>query len=136
MGQSGVKADLLDNLVPNPESYTIDSILFIWSRGFVIIPYNSNYYIFDSPSRDNLCQSSENGYSISLQFFAIEHALNFIIPTYLINNQLQNVCKTSIFLKVEKLTKGSVIRKLRPAYNIFYCVNNERIQMPCSNLKK
>ena len=54
-----MNVDLLDNLVLNLESQTIDSISLC---KFVIIPYNSNYitlhyisyYIFDSHSRDSL----------------------------------------------------------------------------------
>ena len=86
MGSVGVNADLLNNLVPNPESQTTDSIFFIQSLSFGIIQYNSNYYVFDSQKRDSVCQSSKKGYSILLQFVAIEHVLNFITITDLINN--------------------------------------------------
>ena len=103
-GLSGVNADLLNNLVPNPESQTIGSFFFIQGMCFTIIPYNSNYYIFDSHSHV-ACengQSSENGYSVLLQFVTIEHVLNFITTTYLINNQLQHVYENQFLLDQQK----------------------------------
>ena len=73
-----------------------------------------------------------------LQFVAIEHVLNFITITDLINNQLQYVYKNQfVFLpEVEKSTKGSVTRKLRRGYRImFSAVNNDHIEMSCSSLR-
>ena len=58
---------------------------------FVIIPFSSHYYIFDSHSRDNIGQASENGSLVLLKFLTIEHVLNFITTTYLVNSELQHV---------------------------------------------
>ena len=78
---SSANAYLLDNLVPDSESQTTVSIFF--NSRHAMTPYNSDYYIFDSHSRDGLGQSSENGYSILLKFVTIEHVLNFITTTYI-----------------------------------------------------
>ena len=40
--------DLIDNLVPDANIQAVSSILFIQGMCFAFIPYNSNYYIFDS----------------------------------------------------------------------------------------
>ena len=106
-----MNADLLDNIVPNPESQTTGSIsFFIQEMCFSPIPCNSHYYIFDPHNRDNLGQSNENGYSITMK-----HILNFITTKNLINNQLQHVYgnKLIFFPEVERSTKRSAIRKLR-----------------------
>ena len=65
---------------------------------FAIVPYSSNYYNFDSKSRDNVGQTNENGSSLSIKFLTFEHVLNFIKTTYLVNNQLQHVYKNHFFL--------------------------------------
>ena len=88
---------LIDNLVPDANIQAINSILFIQSMCFAFIPYNSNYYIFDSHSCGSLGQSRENCYSILLQFVTTEHALDFITTTNLVNNQLQHVCEKQFF---------------------------------------
>ena len=44
---------------------------------FAVIPYNSNNYIFDSHSCDNVGKSIENGYSVLLKFVTIEHVFKF-----------------------------------------------------------
>ena len=99
--------DLLDNLVPNPESGTTGSSFFTQGMCFVIIPYNSNYYIFDLHSRDSLSQSSENSYSILLLFVTSENVLNFITTTYLINNHLLHGYEKHFFLlKLKDQQKG------------------------------
>ena len=106
-----MNADLLDNIVPNPESQATGSIsFFIQEMSFSPIPCNSHYYIFDPHNRDNLDQSNENGYSITMK-----HVLNFITTKNLINNQLQHVYgnKLIFFPEVEGSTKRSAIRKLR-----------------------
>ena len=59
-------ATLLENLVQNPESQSTGSICFIQGMFFVIIPFSSHYYIFDSHSRDNIGQARENGSSVLL----------------------------------------------------------------------
>ena len=70
-----------DNLLNNSaESQTTGFAFFVQGTCFAVIPYNSNFYIFVSHSRDNLDQSIENGYSVLLKFVTIEHVLNFITP--------------------------------------------------------
>lgn len=64
---------------------------------FVIIPYNSDYYNFESQSHDSVGQSIENGYSILLQFATNEHVLNFISMKNVTNNQLQHAYENQIF---------------------------------------
>ena len=61
---------------------------------FEIIPYSSSCYIFDFHSHDNVGQTTENGFSVLLKLLTIEHVLNFIKTTYLVNNQLQHVEKS------------------------------------------
>ena len=75
---------------------------------FAITPYNSNYYIFDSHRRDSLGQSSENGYSILLQFVINGYVWNFITKTYLVKNQLQHVYEKQFdfFLNLKDQQKG------------------------------
>ena len=80
---------LIKNLVN--QSQSTGSIFFIQGMCFAIIPFSSHYYIFDSHSRDNIGQASENGSSVLLKFLIIEHILNFITTTYLENSQLQRV---------------------------------------------
>ena len=58
---------------------------------FAIIPFTSHCYIFDSHSRDNIGQANENGESVLLKFLTIEHVLNFITTTYLVNSELKHV---------------------------------------------
>ena len=65
-GLQEVHATLLENLVQNPESQSTGSIFFIQGMFFVIIPFSSHYYIFDSHSRDNIGQARENGSSVLL----------------------------------------------------------------------
>ena len=76
-----------------------NSIQFIFIQGmrFVIIPYNSDYYNFESQSHDSVGQSIENGYSILLQFATNEHVLNFISMKNVTNNQLQHAYENQIF---------------------------------------
>ena len=57
---------------------------------FAIIQFSSDYYIFDSHSRDNIGQAKENGSSVLLKFLTIEHVLNFRTTTYLVNSELQH----------------------------------------------
>ena len=76
-----VHATLLENLVQNPESQSTGSIFFIQGMCFAIIPFSSHYYIFDSHSRDNICQASQNTSSVLPKFLTIEHVLNFITTT-------------------------------------------------------
>ena len=90
-GLQEVHATLLENLVQNPESQSTGSIFFIQGMCFAIIPFSSHYYIFDSHSRDNIGQASENGSSVLLKFLTIENVLNFITTTYLVNSELQHV---------------------------------------------
>ena len=80
-------ATLLENLVQNPESQSTGSIFFIQGMCF----------IFDSHSRDNIGQASENGSSVLLKFLTIEHVLNFITTTYLVNSELQHVYENQFF---------------------------------------
>ena len=58
---------------------------------FAITPFSSHNYFFDSHSRDNIGQASENGSSVLLKFLTIENVLNFITTTYLVNSELQHV---------------------------------------------
>ena len=81
-----VHATLLENLDQNPESQSTESIVFIQRMCFAIIPFSSHNYIFDSHSRDNIGQASENYSSVLLTFLIIEHVLNFITTTYLENS--------------------------------------------------
>ena len=81
-------ATLLENLVQNPESQSTGSICFIQGMFFVIIPFSSHYYIFDSHSRDNIGQASQNTSSVLPTFLTIERVLNFITTTYLVNSEL------------------------------------------------
>ena len=74
-------AILSENLAQNPESQSTESIFFIQGM----------YFIFDSHSRDNIGQASENGSSVLLKFLTIEHVLNFITTTYLVNSELQRI---------------------------------------------
>ena len=64
------------------------SIFFIQVMCFAIIPFSSHYYIFDTHSCDNIGQASANGSSVLLKFLTIQHALNFITTTYLVNSKL------------------------------------------------
>ena len=84
-------ATLSENLVQNPDSQSTGSIFFIHGMCFSIIPFSSHYYIFDSHSRDSIGQVSENGSSVLLKFLTIEHVLNFITTTYLVNSELQRI---------------------------------------------
>ena len=52
----------------NPESQSILLIFFIQGMCFAIIPFTSHYYIFDSHSRDNIREATENGYCYYLSF--------------------------------------------------------------------
>ena len=84
-------ATLLENFVQNPESQSTGSICVIQGMFFVIIPFSSHYYIFDSHSRDNIGQARENGSSVLLKFLTIEYVLNFITTNYLVNSESQHV---------------------------------------------
>ena len=90
-GLQEVHATLLKNLVQNPESQSTGSIFFIQGMCFAIVTFSSHYYTFDSHSRDNIGQASGNGSSVLLKFLTIEHVLNFITTTYLVNSELQHV---------------------------------------------
>ena len=59
---------------------SINWVNFLYSRN-TIIPFSSHYYIFDSHSRDNICQASQNTSSVLPKFLTIEHVLNFITTT-------------------------------------------------------
>ena len=115
---SGLNVDLLDSLVPNRENQTTGSIFFIQAICFPFIPYNSNYYIFDSHSGYSFGQSSENVYSILLQFVTIEHVLNFVTTSYLIENQLQYIYENqSVFCFSKRHYDGNVIIFKNEKYN-------------------
>ena len=89
---------------------------------FAIIPFSSHYYIFDSHSRDNIGQASENGSSVLLKFLTIKHVLNFIITTYLVNSELQHVCEKQFvfFPETEISIRRRTLRRFRQGYrNIF-----------------
>ena len=58
---------------------------------FAIIPFSSHCYIFDLHSRDSIGQASENVSPVLLKFLTIEHVLNFITTTYLVNSELQHI---------------------------------------------
>ena len=121
-GLQKVHATLLENLVQNPESQSTGSIFFIQGMCFAIIPFSSHYYIFDSHSRDNIGQASENGSSVLLKFLTIKHVLNFIITTYLVNSELQHVCeKQFVFFPETKISiRRRTLRRFRQGYrNIF-----------------
>ena len=80
------------------------------------------YYIFDSHSRDNIGQASENGSSVLLKFFTIEHVLSFITTTYLVNSELQHVYENQfVFLpEIEMSLRRRTLRRFRQGYrNIF-----------------
>ena len=64
---------------------------------FAIIQFSSDCYIFDSHSRDNIGQAKENGSSVLLKFFTIEHVLNFRTTTYLVNSELQHAYENEFF---------------------------------------
>ena len=64
---------------------------------FAIIPFSSQYYIFDSHTRANIGQASENDSLVLLKFLTLEHVLNFIATTYLINSELQHVYENQFF---------------------------------------
>ena len=64
---------------------------FIQGMCFARIPFSSNYYIFDSHSRDSIGQASENESSVLLKFLTIEDILNSITTTYFVNRELQHV---------------------------------------------
>ena len=115
---SGLNVDLLDSLVPNRENQTTGSIFFIQAICFPFIPYNSNYYIFDSHSGYSFGQSSENVYWILLQFVTIEHVLNFVTTSYLIDNQLQYIYENQfVFCFSKRHYDGNVIIFKNGKYN-------------------
>ena len=58
---------LIKNLVN--QSQSTGSIFFIQGMCFAIIPFSSHYYIFDSLSRDNIGQATENGSLVLLKVF-------------------------------------------------------------------
>ena len=66
---------------------------------FAVIPYNSNYYIFDSQSRDNMGQSIETVFSVLPKFVTIECVLNFVTTKYLINNHLKHFDEINLFFQ-------------------------------------
>ena len=74
-----------------------------------MIPYNSDYYIFDSHSRDGLGQSTENGYSILLKFVTIEHVLNFITTTYI---PVGTFLKTNLFFTWSERSTEEFFKKI------------------------
>ena len=78
------------------------SIFFIQGMCFAIIPLSSHSYTFDSHSRDNIGQVSENGLSVLLKFLTIEHVLNFIPTTYLVNSELQHVYENQFVFFFQK----------------------------------
>ena len=75
-----------------------------------------------SHSCDNIGQASENGSSVLLKFLTIEHVLNFITTTYLVNSELQHVYeKQFVFLaENETSTRRRTLRRFIQGYsNIF-----------------
>ena len=105
-------AILSENLAQNPESQSTESIFFIQGM----------YFIFDSHSRDNIGQASENGSSVLLKFLTIEHVLNFITTTYLVNSELQHVYENQFvfFPEIEISIRRRTLRRFRQGYrNIF-----------------
>ena len=105
--------NLLDNLVQNPERQTTGSI-FLFKVRLIVIPHNSNRCIFDSPGRDNVGQSIENGSSVLLKLSTTEHVLSFINTTYLINNHLLHVYENQFvfFPELERSAKTRDLRRL------------------------
>ena len=95
---------------------------FIQGMCFAIIPFSSHYYIFDLHSRDNIGQANENGSSVLLKFLTIEHVLNFITTTYLVNSKLQHIYENQFvfFPEIEISIRRRISRRFRQAYkNIF-----------------
>ena len=89
---------------------------------FAIILFSSHYYIFDSHSRDNIGQASENGSSVLLKFLTITHVLNFITTAYLVNSELQHVYENQFvfFPEIEISIRRRTLRRFRQGYrNIF-----------------
>ena len=66
---------------------------------FAVIPYNSNYCIFDSQSRDNMGQSIQNVFSVLPKFDTIECVLNLVTIKYLINNHLKYIYEINLFFQ-------------------------------------
>ena len=104
-------AILSENLAQNPESQSTESIFFIQGM----------YFIFDSHSRDNIGQASENGSSVLLKFLTIAHVLNFITTTYLVNSELQHVYENQfVFFPEIEISMRRTLRRFRQGYrNIF-----------------
>ena len=95
---------------------------FIQGMCFAIILFSSHYYIFDSHNRGNIDQASENGSSALLKFLTIEHVLNFITTTYLVNSELQHVYEnqSAFFPEIEISIRRRNLKKFRQGYrNIF-----------------
>ena len=89
---------------------------------FAIIQFSSDCYIFDSHSRDNIGQAKENGSSVLLKFFTIEHVLNFRTTTYLVNSELQHAYENEFFFfpEIEISLRRRTLRRFRQGYrNIF-----------------
>lgn len=66
---------------------------------FAVIPYNSNYCIFDSQSRDNMGQSIQIFFSVLPKFDTIECVLNLVTIKYLINNHLKHIYEINLFFQ-------------------------------------
>ena len=89
---------------------------------FAVILFSSHYYIFDSHNRGNIDQASENGSSALLKFLTIEHVLNFITTTYLVNTELQHVYENqfAFFPEIKMSIRRRSLRRFRQGYrNIF-----------------
>ena len=75
-----------------------------------------------SRDNDNIGQASENGSSVLLKFLIIEHVLNFITTTYLVNSELQHVYENQFvfFSEIEISIRRRTLRRFRQGYrNIF-----------------
>ena len=122
LGLQELHATLLEILVQNPESQSTGAIFFNQGMRFAIIPFSFHYYSFDKHSRDKIGQASENGSSVLLRFLTIEHVLNFITTTYLVNSELQHVYENQfVFLpEIEMSLRRRTLRRFRQGYrNIF-----------------
>ena len=80
---------------------------------FAVIPYNSNYYIFDSQSRDKMGQLIENVFSVLPKFVTIECVLNFVTTKYLINNQLKDFDEINLFFNLFMRSAKTSFKKVK-----------------------
>ena len=108
-GLQEVHATLLENLVQNPESQSTGSIFFIQGMCFAIIPFSSHNYIFDVVTI--LVKQVK---MVLLKFLTIEHVLNFITTTYLVNSELQYVYENQfVFFPEIEISIRITLRRFR-----------------------